>query len=85
MNPKRKDWRSVPGAASYAQGWGFRPGSAVAKLIDFVREERRAKYGTDYRLERIGKNRFRAVPGDKSDYGVLLAINHSSQFEVVVL
>lgn len=52
----------------YANAWGYRNGSNVAKLIDHIRDEYRAKYGMDYRLIRLGKNRYRAIPGNDATY-----------------
>jgi len=69
----------------YAGAWGFRPGSQIALLIEYIREENRAKYGCDYRLQRTGKNKFVAVPGDRSDYGVKYAVAASAKFKTRVV
>lgn len=52
----------------YADAWGYRLGSNVAKLIDYLRDEHRAKYGLEYRLIRIGKNKYRVIPGNDHFY-----------------
>ena len=52
-----------PKDKSLAEMWGYRAGSKVAQLIESLYEIR-IKYGTNYRLERIGKNQFRLLPGD---------------------
>jgi len=69
----------------YASHWGFRCGSKIAKLIEYIRDEHRAKYGTDYRLRRLGKNRFLAVPGDFSSFGVSYAVVASQKFNTSVV
>ncbi len=69
---------------SYASQWGFRPKSEIAKLIDYIRDEYRAKYQTDYRLRRLGKNRFLAIPGDCGDYGVKYAVDAAQRFSTAV-
>jgi hypothetical protein len=73
----REDYRC------YASQWGFRCGSEIAKLIDYIRDEYRAKYGCDYRLRRVGKNQFVAIPG-KSSYGVSYAVEASKLFKTSV-
>jgi len=50
-------------AKGYADAWGFRLGSQIANLIDYIRDEFRVKYGCDYRLRRTGKNKFIVLPG----------------------
>ena len=67
--PGRKDnrldfWRED--FTSYASQWGYEPESPVAKLIDFVRDEYRIKYGLDYRLEPSGDG-YRISPGGDPD------------------
>lgn len=69
----------------YASQWGFRCGSEIAKLIEFVRDEHRAKYGIDYRLRRLGKNRFLVVPGDRSDYGIEYVVEAAQRFRTTVI
>ena len=81
-NVKKDSWRED--FRSYASQWGRRPHSEVALLIDFLRDTRRAKYGVDYRLVRLGKNKFQAVPGDNSDYGVAYAVSDSGKFNTHV-
>jgi hypothetical protein len=71
-------WREDP--RGYAAGFGFRCDSEIARLVEYIRAEYRVKYGTDYRLRRIGKNRFRAVPGDFSSCGVSYAVEASKLF-----
>ena len=75
-------WRSD--LSCYASQWGFRCGSEIATLMDFIRDKYRAKYGFDYRLRRIGKNRYLVVPGDTSSYGVSFAIEASKEFDTTV-
>jgi hypothetical protein len=67
-----------------ASQWGYRCGSEIAKLIDFIRDEYRVKYGVEYRLRKIGKNQFLAVPGDKSDFGVSYAVDAAQKFHTSV-
>jgi hypothetical protein len=52
--------------------------------MDFIRDEHRAKYGRDYRLRQTGKNRFIAVPGDHSDFGVSYAVEAAQRFNTSV-
>jgi hypothetical protein len=82
--PERPDyWRED--FRCYASQWGYRCGSEIAKLIDYIREEYRVKYGCDYRLRRIGKNRFEAIPGkDGSVYGISYAVEASKKFRTTV-
>lgn len=79
-------------AKGYADAWGFRLGSQIANLIDYIRDEFRAKYGCDYRLRRIGKNKFEVIPGTHSDgtpatYGIdyAIAASLSGRFKTRVI
>jgi hypothetical protein len=63
---------------------GYRCGNEIAKLIDFIRDEYRVKYGVEYRLRKIGKNQFLAVPGDQSDLGVSYAVEAAQKFNTSV-
>lgn len=77
-------------AKGYADAWGYRLGSGVANLIDFLREEHRVKYACDYRLRKIGKNKFAAVPAEPTKYssgvfGISYAVEESSKFGVSVV
>lgn len=51
----------------YAMAWGYRSGSGIAKLIDHVRDEHRLKYAWDFRLLRVGKNKYKVVPAVFAD------------------
>lgn len=85
MNVNIKDqWRDD--FRSYGSQWGFRPGSEIDKLMDYAREEFRAKYVSDYRLRRIGKNKYVVVGGDHSNYGVniILEIANSKKFKTTI-
>jgi hypothetical protein len=78
------------GARGYADAWGYRLGSGVANLIDFLRDEHRVKYGCDYRLRKIGKNRFAAVPAEPTKhssgiFGIRYAVEEASKFGVSVV
>jgi hypothetical protein len=83
MRQQPDHWRASK--LGYAAQFGFRPESGVGRLIDFIRDEHRAKYGCDYRLRRIGKNRFTAVKGDHSDYGVSFAADCADRFGTQVV
>jgi len=79
----REDFRS------YASQWGYEPESPVAKLIDFVRDEYRAKYGCDYLLTREGEA-YRVSPGSRSDgsvslYGESHLLADAARFGVSIL
>lgn len=69
----------------YASQWGFRCDSEIAKLICYVRDEYRAKYGCDYLLERIGKNKFKVISGHKSSFGIEYILNESKNFGVKIV
>ena len=68
MNKLYEPYPDYECRAGYANAWGYRNGSNVAKLIDYIRDEHRAKYGLDYRLVRLGKNRYKAIPGNDAAY-----------------
>lgn len=77
-------------ARGYADAWGYRLGSGAANLIDWVRDEYRAKYGTDYRLRRIGKNKYMAVPAEPAEYssgtyGIPYVCEHAGKFGTTVV
>lgn len=82
MKPIGDHWRND--MRCYASQWGFRCGSGIANLIGYIRDEYRAKYGCDYRLHRTGKNKFIAVPGDHSSYGVDYVVAHADRFKCQV-
>jgi hypothetical protein len=67
--------------------WGYRANSGVGLLIMHLYAEHRVKYGLDYRLERVSKNKFRVVGGDHSNYiGYKQdALEHSGEFETTIL
>ena len=46
---------------TYGEGFGFRAGSKVCQLVNWLREEHREKYGQDYLLVRHGKGKVTAV------------------------
>lgn len=75
-------------AKGYADAWGFRLGSAIANLIDYLREEYRDKYACDYRFLRVGKNKFKIIPGD-CDSGFEYVVEHveecKHQFKTTVV
>ena len=75
-------WR--PDFCCEAAQWGFRCGSQIAELISYLRDEHRAKYEIDYRLRRMGKNKFLVTPGDHGSYGLDLAIEESRRFKTTV-
>lgn len=68
----------------YTEFYGFRRDSQVARLVDYVCDEFRAKYGCDYRLKRVGKNRFVVVPGDCGDYGVRYVLESVKLFGTTI-
>lgn len=69
----------------YASQWGYRCDSQIAKLIDYIRDEFRAEYAVDYRLRRTGKNKFVAVSGDHSDFGIHIMLREAPKFKVTVV
>ena len=72
----------------YGSQWGYEPESAICNLIDFARDEYRAKYGTDYRLDRDGDG-WRIVQGrdDRGNYvyGADFLLEHAPRFGVIIL
>jgi hypothetical protein len=62
-------FRDIPYGRSYAELYGFEPDSPVANLIDWIREEYRAKYGCDYRLIPHDDGSWEPVPGRSGTYG----------------
>ena len=77
------DW--LDGEKCYAERFGFKCGSDVANLINHVRESRRAKYEVNYKLEHIGKNKFKVVSGNKSDFGVKIILEEAKSFNVEII
>jgi hypothetical protein len=83
-NNWREDFRC------YGSQWGYEPGSPVCNLIDFVRDEYRAKYGSDYRLVRVDAEKYQVDHGRKQDgseclYGEEFLLEHAPRFGVIIL
>lgn len=71
----------------YCQEWGYRPESPVGRLINHLRAEHRVKYGTDYRLGRVGKNRYMVVEGDEDFLWYLWrdhVLEHAAEFNTTI-
>ena len=74
----------------YGSQWGYEPGSPVCNLIDFVRDEQRAKYGADYRLELLADGSYqicvgRSNGGEVHCFGEEYLMEHAQRFGVRVL
>lgn len=69
----------------YASQWGYRCDSQVGKLINHVREESRIKYGCDYRLVKIGKNRYRIVAGEHGSSELEDVIAAAANFDTTIV
>jgi len=83
-NNWREDFRC------YGSQWGYEPGSPVCNLIDFVRDEYRVKYGSDYRLVRVDAGKYQVDHGRKQDgseylYGEEFLLEHALRFGVIIL
>lgn len=82
MNRRQQD-KPNENFQGYCDYWGYRPNSQVGKLIDHLRGEHRIKYGTNYTLERVGKNRYAVRPGTSSgDLWRAEVLEHGAVFEV---
>jgi hypothetical protein len=70
IGPKPHDdtWRED--FRSYCTQWGYSPRSGAGKLIDFLRDEHRIKYGCEYRLRRIARKHWQVVSGSRSAFGI---------------
>jgi hypothetical protein len=78
-------FREVQNAQGDSEYYGFSASSEIGKLINYVRDEYRAKYGVDYKLSRIGKNQWIVHPGTTSDYGVEIVNTASVLFNTRVI
>lgn len=85
MNRRQRD-KPQPEFAGYCDQWGYRPDSAVGRLIDHLREDHRVKYGSNYQLERTGKNQFQVLPGDNGsgDFWQSSVLEHGAEFGVTL-
>lgn len=69
---------------SVCEMWGYRADSGVGKLIDHLYGEHRIKYGINYRLERVGKNKFTVLQGDREhlDLWESEILEHFTEFKI---